>query len=103
MAKETVDKKKGKDMMSVDIPAGAKYIVVFEHGGRMGLASGGFVNADEMLGFNRRALNPNVTEQFIMAGVQKQAQEQAQKAQQQEAVEGAVKVKPPNPGAAVQK
>jgi len=76
MAKKTMER---KEKESVEIPAGAKYIMVFEQGGKLGLASGGFVNADEMLGFNRRALNPNVTEQFIIAGVQQQAQEQAKK------------------------
>lgn len=55
---------------TVTIPAGGKFILLFEAPGQaLALQTGGFVNLDEMLGFNRRACNPNLVEQMIIAGL----------------------------------
>lgn len=71
--------KKQGDMM-VGIPAGSKFIIIYEHGENLGINSGGFMNLDEMLGFNRRCVNSELVERMLAAGLQKEAQEQAQKA-----------------------
>lgn len=65
-------KTKNSGKVQVEIPEGAKYIMVFEHGNRLSVTTGGFLNFDEMMGFNRRVINANLTEQILLDAIQKQ-------------------------------
>jgi len=58
----------------ITLPKGSKFIVIFEHpSSSVAIQTGGFGNLDEMLGFNRRCVNPGIVEQMIIAYVNKQA------------------------------
>lgn len=63
---------KNKNVVQVEIPVGAKYILVYEYGNQLRVSTGGFVNFDEMLGFNRRVINANLTEGILVDALQKQ-------------------------------
>lgn len=74
------EKKDKPESVKVDIPPNTKFILLMETQGRpIAIRTGGFVNVDEMLGFNRRVLNPNLVEQMIIQGLQQQQQAQARK------------------------
>ena len=82
-----MSKGKGKDngKSQVEIPTGARFIMLYEKDNVLRITTGGFQNIDEMIGFNRRVINPNLTEQMIMNAVQKQME--GMKPQIEEAVQ----------------
>ena len=78
--KESEEKTVEEKSQTIEIPARSKFILIFEApDSPIGLKSGGFTNLDEMLGFNRRCVNSNMTEQMIFQGVQKEMEKQQKK------------------------
>ncbi len=65
-------------MKQIEIPTGARYIVVYEVGNKLAVSTGGFQNFDEMIGFNRRVINPNLTEQIMVDAINRQMGSQPQ-------------------------
>ena len=63
--------------IEIKIPPNTKFILITETAGHpISIRTGGFINIDEMLGFNRRVVNPVAVEQMIIAGIQQQMQAQ---------------------------
>lgn len=78
MVKNDKVEKKESDKVVLEIPNTSKFILLFEEPGKaLTIRTGGFLNLDEMLGFNRRIINPTLTEQMMVQAIQQQ-QEKAQ-------------------------